>query len=184
MRVVIDHLGKIWGQQTIQVNQPGSAVPEIQPNLPFDVNDFVPIGFLGEVPMAIAVSPALRVNSWPELIAYSKAVGGLNVAAPNRDGVPHLTAKLFRDRSAADVTPVYYPGSAQAINVISGRVPILIEGSAGPLAGGTTQAAWNRVTGRLASFPDIPTVAETLPGFAARKGRAWTSRGRFSWLRR
>jgi tripartite-type tricarboxylate transporter receptor subunit TctC len=108
MRVVIDHLGKIWGQQTIQVNQPGSAVPEIQPNLPFDVNDFVPIGFLGEVPMAIAVSPALRVNSWPELIAYSKAVGGLNVAAPNRDGVPHLTAKLFRDRSAADVTPVYY----------------------------------------------------------------------------
>jgi hypothetical protein len=46
-----------------------TALPELQPNLPFNVNDFVPIGFVGEVPMAIAVSPALR-GALPELIAY------------------------------------------------------------------------------------------------------------------
>ena len=63
------------------------SLPEIQPNLPLNVNDFVPIGFVGEVPMAIAVSPTLPVNSLPELIAYSRTQpGGLSVAIPNRGG--------------------------------------------------------------------------------------------------
>jgi tripartite-type tricarboxylate transporter receptor subunit TctC len=51
--------------------------------------------------------------------------------------------------------------------VISGRVPILIEGLAGPLAGGQLKLLGIASRARLASFPDIPTVAETLPGFAA-----------------
>src|SRR5205823_9091615 len=104
MRVVIDGLGRMWGQQTVLVNQPGaggataaraaaSAAPDgltlymaitstftvlplAQPNLSFNVNDFVPIGFVGEVPIAIAVSPALPVNSLPELISYSKQQPG------------------------------------------------------------------------------------------------------------
>ena len=41
-------------------------MPQIQPNLPFDVGDYVPVGFVGEVPIAIAVAPALPVNSLPE----------------------------------------------------------------------------------------------------------------------
>ena len=119
MRIVIDHLGRMWGQQTTLVNQPGAggaiaaraaasaapdgytlymaiastfiSLPELQPNLAPSINDFVPIGFVGEVPMAIAVSPALPVNSLPELIAYSRTQqGGLNVAIPNRGGMPHF----------------------------------------------------------------------------------------------
>src|SRR5882757_9647151 len=67
-----------------------TILPVTQPNLAFNVNDFAPIGFVGEVPNAIAVSPALPVNSLPELIAYSRTQqGGLNVAIPNRGGIPH-----------------------------------------------------------------------------------------------
>ncbi len=63
------------------------SLPELQPNLASTISDFVPIGFVGEVPMVIAVSPTLPVNSLPALIAYSHTQpGGLSVAVPNRGG--------------------------------------------------------------------------------------------------
>ena len=133
------------------------------------MNDFVPIGFVGEVPMAIAVSPTLPVNSLPELIAYSRTQpGGLSVAIPNRGGIPHLASELFRERSGAELTYVFYPGSAQAMSdVISGRVPMIIEGLAGPLAGGQVKLLAVASPARLASRPDLATVSATVPGFAA-----------------
>ena len=197
MHIVIDHLGKMWGQQTALVNQPGAggaiaaraaasaapdgytlymaiastfiSLPELQPNLAPNISAFVPIGFVGEVPMAIAVSPALPVNSLPELIAYSRTQqGGLNVAIPNRGGIPHLATELFRERSGAELTYVFYPGSAQAMSdVISGRVPMIIEGLAGPLAGGQVKLLAVASPARLATRPNLPTVSETVPGFTA-----------------
>ena len=104
MRIVIDELSKRWGQQAILVNQPGAGgaiaartvatatpdgstlfmaiastffvLPELQPNLPFNVNDFVPIGFVGEVPLAIAVTPTFPADTLPALIAASKQTPG------------------------------------------------------------------------------------------------------------
>jgi tripartite-type tricarboxylate transporter receptor subunit TctC len=195
MRIVTDRLGKMWGQQTVLVNQPGAGgalaaravaaaapdghtlymaiastftvLPVTQPNL--NVNDFVPIGFVGEVPIAVAVSPGFPVNSLSELISSSKQQPGtLNVAIGLRGGITHLTAELFRGRSGADLTTVFYPGSAQAIgDVISGRVPILIDGLAGPIAGGQLKLLAIASTARMASRPEVPTVSETVPGFAA-----------------
>jgi tripartite-type tricarboxylate transporter receptor subunit TctC len=196
MRIVIDQLGKMWGQQTLLINQPGAGgalaaraahsaapdghtlymaiastftvLPQLQPDLPFNVNDFVPIGFVGEVPMAIAVVPALAVNSLPELIAYSKKqAGGLNVAI-TRGGIPHMATHLLRNRSGVDLTYVFYPGSSQAIgDVISGRVPVIVDGLAGPITGGQLKLLAIASPDRVASRPDIPTVAETVPGFVA-----------------
>src|SRR5262249_21643530 len=163
---VVDHLGKLWGQQAVLVNQPGAGgalaapavaetppdgytlfmalasalvgLPEVQPNLPFNVNDFVPVGFAGEWPRAVAGSPTLQVQSLSDLISQSKRQpGGLNVAVAFRGGVPHLTTELFLTRSGANLTTVHYPSSAQSMNdVISGRVPIIVEGLGGPVGGG------------------------------------------------
>jgi len=197
MRVVIEQLGRMWGQQTVLVNQPGAGgalaaraaytatadghtlfmavastftvLPQLQPNLSINVDEFVPIGFVGEVPMAIAVTPSLSVSSLPELIAHSKSQpGGLHVAMPFRGGIPHMTAELFRHRSSASLTYVFYPGVPQAISdVLSGRVPVLIEGLGGPLASGQFKLLAVASTERLASRPNLPTVSETVPGFAA-----------------
>src|SRR5262249_19886504 len=114
-----------------------TALPQSQPDVPFKVTEFVPTGFVGEVPMAIATVPALPVNSLPELIAYSKGQsGGLNVAI-TRGGVPHMSTELFCRRSGADLTYVFYPGSSQAMSdVISGRVAIIVDGLGGPIAAG------------------------------------------------
>jgi tripartite-type tricarboxylate transporter receptor subunit TctC len=196
VRIVADHLGRLWGQQALVVNQPGAGgaiaaraaasaapdgltllgapatffvLPELQKSIPVDMADFVPIGFIGEVPMGIAVSPTLPVNSLPELVALSRSrPGGLNVAVGFRGGMPHLTAELIRHRFGADLTAVHYQSSAHAMNdIISGRVPILVEGVAGAVASSQLKLLAIASRTRSASHPDIPTVSESLPGFAA-----------------
>lgn len=195
MRIVIDQLGKMWGQQTVLINQPGAGgaiaaraaatatpdghtlfmavastftvLPELQTNLPFSVSDFVPIGFVGEVPLA--VSPALAINSLPELISLSnRQPGGLSSAIGLRGGLTHLATELLRSRSGVDLTYVFYPSSSQAMaDVISGRVQVIVDGLAGPITGGQLKLLAIASPERVASRPDIPTVAETVPGFVA-----------------
>jgi tripartite-type tricarboxylate transporter receptor subunit TctC len=196
LRIVAEHLGRMWGQQVVVVNQPGAgglfaartaiAAPpdghtlilagasayvglsELQRNLPFRMTDFVPIGLLGEVPMVITASPALPVNSLAGLIALSKKrAGGLTVATTARGDLPHLATELFRDRAEADLTPVHYPSMAQAMtDVISGRVAASIEGFGGPSAR-TLKLLAIASRARLPWRPEVPTVAETVPGFVA-----------------
>jgi tripartite-type tricarboxylate transporter receptor subunit TctC len=197
LRVVAGHLGKIWGQEAVVVNQSGAggliaaraaaaarpdgqtlfmalastyvALPELQTNLPFDVNDFVPIGFVGEVPFAIAVSPQLSVSSLPELIRLSRRQpGGLSIAVPPRGELPHLAAELFRSSAGAELTAVHYPTMSQAMgDVISGRVATSMEGLGGPTTRGPLKVLAIASHKRLTSRPDVPTVSETVTGFAA-----------------
>jgi len=195
MRIIVNELGRMWGQQTVLVNQPGATgaiaaraaaasapdgytlylpiastfttLPVTQPHLPFNVDDFAPIGFAGEVPFGVAVSPALGVNSLAELIAVSKErPGGLNLAVFNRGGATHLAAELLRARSGAQLTMVFYPGVAQAMSdVISSRVHVFIDGAA--ISAPNLKLLATTSATRLASHPDVPTVSETLPDFAA-----------------
>jgi tripartite-type tricarboxylate transporter receptor subunit TctC len=193
MRIIINELGRMWGQPTVLVNQPGAggalaaraaaaaapdghtlylpiastftALPAAQPNLP--INDFIPVGFGGEVPFGIAVSPNLAVGSLPELFALSKRrPGGLNVAVALRGGTTHLATELLRMRTGVDFTTVFYPGATQAMSdVISGRVPVFIDGSA--ISAPQLKLLATTSLARLPSRPQIPTVAETVPRFAA-----------------
>jgi tripartite-type tricarboxylate transporter receptor subunit TctC len=197
MRLVVDRLGKRWGRPVLLITQPGAGgmiaakavadappdghtlfmalasafvvLPQTHTALAFDINRFVPIGFVGEVPMGIAVAPDLPVNSLQELIALSKQrPGGLNVAAAFRGSLPDLTTELLRTRSGAAITAIHYPSSAQAMtDILSGRVPVLIEGLGGPLA--TDQVKLLAIASPERQLPrsGVPTVAETLPGFAA-----------------
>jgi tripartite-type tricarboxylate transporter receptor subunit TctC len=83
-----------------------------------------------------------------------------------RGGATHLATELLRLRSGADLTVVFYPGAAQALgDVISGRVAALIDGSA--ITAAQLKLLATTGTTRLASRPEIATVSETLPGFAA-----------------
>jgi tripartite-type tricarboxylate transporter receptor subunit TctC len=149
------------------------ALPEIQAKLPFDVaRDFVPIGFVGGHPMVIGASATLGVGSLRELIALAKTrPGALNVGVASRGSLPHLTAEWLRMAGGADLTIVHYPGAPQALtDLMGGRIDLVIEslssfapaiaaGKLKPLAVATAQ--------RLKSAPDLPAVAETLPGFLA-----------------
>jgi tripartite-type tricarboxylate transporter receptor subunit TctC len=150
------------------------SMPELYRDLPFDVSrDLVPAGFVGEQPMAIAVNSSLGVNSIQELIAYSKKQReGINWAALGGVGsLPHLTGELFRTRSGAKLTNVPYAGTPQAANdILGGRIQMIIESLPslqGLVAGGQLKLLALASEKRLPDFPDVPTVAETLPGFQA-----------------
>jgi tripartite-type tricarboxylate transporter receptor subunit TctC len=196
LRIVAEHLARMWGQQVVVVNQPGAGglfaaraaiaaqpdghtlilagasayvgLSELQRNLPFRMTDFVPIGLLGEVPMVVAASPTLAVSSLAELIALSnRQPGGLAVATSARGDFPHLAAELFRSRAEADLTPIHYQNMPAAMaDVISGRVAASIEGFGGPSAR-TLKLLAISSHARLPWRPEVPTVAETVPGFVA-----------------
>jgi len=196
-RLIAEQLGRIWEQRVLVVNQPGAcgaiaaraaatatpdsytlfmavastftSLPVLEPKLPFNVNEYVPIGFAGEVPMAIAVNKDLPVNSLTDLIALSKRQPrGLDIAVGFRGSVPHQTTELLRQRAGANLTPVFYLSQPLAItDVVAGRVPIMIEGMAGTIINAPVKLLAIASREHLASRADVPTVAETLPGFAA-----------------
>jgi tripartite-type tricarboxylate transporter receptor subunit TctC len=149
------------------------ALPELQATFPFDVaRDFVPIGYVGEHPMVVGASPTLGVGTLPELIALAKRrPGELNIAAGNRGSALHLTAERLRNTTGIDATLVNYPGAPQAMaDILGGRVHAIVDavsGLAGSIRGGSIKPLAVASERRLADFPDLPTVAETLPGFVA-----------------
>lgn len=150
------------------------TLPGRAPNLPLMLpRDFIPIGFTFDQPMSVGVSPTLGVNTLPELIALAKGKPGeitYSVAGVGR--MTHLTGELLQIRSGIKLQVVPYTGgAAQALSdIVAGRIAMIVEGYAGmagiyaagtlkPLAVGSAQ--------RLDEASNIPTVAETLPGFVA-----------------
>jgi tripartite-type tricarboxylate transporter receptor subunit TctC len=201
IRILADHLARKWAQQVLVVNQAGAGgvvavgaagrsapdgytlysaiasnfvvLPALQPKMPFDVaREFVPIGFIGEQPMAIAATSILGVNSLPELITLGKKrPGEINVAVFGQGGIPHLTGEWLRSASGTDMTIVHYSAFPQALtDLIAGRMQVIVQGLpvlAGSVASGALKLLAVGSANRLPNFPDLPTVAETLPGFLA-----------------
>jgi len=150
------------------------AIPGKAPNLPLELpRDFTPIGFTADQPMAIGVSPSLGVNNLPELIARAKKhPGEMSYAVTGVGRLTHLTGELLQARADIKLQIVPYSGgSAQAISdVMSGRIPIVIEGYtglAGAFQSGSLKPLAVASAQRLPGLADLPTVAETLPGFVA-----------------
>jgi tripartite-type tricarboxylate transporter receptor subunit TctC len=149
------------------------VLPVIHPKLPFNLErDFTPIGLIGQQPMVIAASPALGVSSLKDLIALAKQrPGDISYAALNRGTLPHLTSELFRRHAKIDMTYIPYPGTPQALHDIKGgRISVIFDSLPalfGGLQAGTVKALGIAAATRLPILPDVPTVAETLPGFLA-----------------
>jgi len=149
------------------------ALPQLQENFPVDVlRDFVPIGYVGDHPMVIAAGRDLGVTTLPDLIALAKKrKGELNIASGNRGSILHLTGEWLRSATGIDVTLVHYPSASGAISdILGGRVHAMIDAvpaMRGAIEGGQLKALAVATQKRLPNFPDLPTVAETLPGFEA-----------------
>jgi tripartite-type tricarboxylate transporter receptor subunit TctC len=147
-------------------------LPETQSKLPVDFErDFVPIGLISQSPMIVAVSAALGVDTLEQFIALAKKrPGEILYAANNRGSFPHLTGEYFRSRAGIQLTFVPYPGAAAGLkDVMGGSVSMIIEGPSalsGALQAGSIKTLAVTSTTRLPNFPDLPTVAETIPDFS------------------
>ncbi len=146
----------------------------VAPNLPLRLpRDFLPIGFTIENPMFIAVNTSLGINTLPELIARAKKEPGkISIAVTGVGRLTHLTGLLLQERAGIQLLPVPYNGgpAAAMADVASNRVSMIIEGYSG--IQGSVKAGQLKIIAeasheRLPDFPDVPAVAETLPGFYA-----------------
>jgi tripartite-type tricarboxylate transporter receptor subunit TctC len=197
-RLVADRLTQIWKQQIVVLNRPGAGgliaaqaaanvekdgytlymtqastftvLPiEQEGKMPVNLQTaFVPIGMVGEQPIAVAVNKDVPANSVADLIALAnKTPGGMLFGATNRGGQSHLTGELFRERSKADISFVHAAGATVSLNdVIAGRIPIMFEGLAGlaPGMGGGIRLLGVAAQKRLPNLPDLPAINETVPG--------------------
>jgi tripartite-type tricarboxylate transporter receptor subunit TctC len=150
------------------------ALPGAAANLPLKVpRDFVAIGFTAENPMFVAASPSAGIASMADLIQRAKQrPGELSYAVTGVGRLTHLTGELLQSQAGIKLQMVPYTGGpAHAIgDVISGRVAFIIEGYsgiAGAIQSGSIKAIAVASVKRLSEFPDLPTVAETIPGFSA-----------------
>ena len=151
------------------------SLPGKAENLPLILpRDFLP-GSLAQLSVFICASPQSGIKTLPDLIARAKQhPGEISFAATGigRITQTHLTGLLLESKAGIKLEAVPYAGgpAAALTDVIGGRVPLIIEGYSG-LAGAIQAHNVNVLAvasaHRLPDFPDLPTVAETLPGFAA-----------------
>ena len=145
--------------------------PSLRTNLPYDtLRDFSGVSLTAIAHTVISATPSLPVNNLGELIALAKKQPGvLGYATAGAGSGLHMTGELLKMTTGIDIVHVPYKGSGPAFpDVIAGRVQLMIDPlfSALPyIKAGKLKAIAIASAKRAANTPDIPTVAETLPGF-------------------
>ncbi|EPF00334.1 Bug family tripartite tricarboxylate transporter substrate binding protein [Rhizobium grahamii] len=145
--------------------------PLILKSTPYDPEkDFAPISLLVVVPNVLVVNPELPAKTVAELVALLKTNPGTYSYASSGNGTPlHLSGELFRAMAGVEMEHIPYKGSGPALNdVLGNQVPIMFDNlpsSSGHIKSGTLRALAVTTKERAPSFPDVPTVAETVPGY-------------------
>ena len=143
----------------------------LYPNLAFDPLKFEPIVVMAQVPNALFVNPdKIKAKNLGELIAYlQKNPDKVTSATQGNGTTSHLTSELFQLMAKVKVRHVPYRGSAPALQgLLAGDVDLMFDnlGVALPLArAGKLKLLAVASPKRLPSLPDVPTIAEALPGF-------------------
>ena len=133
----------------------------------------MPIVVIGRVPNALVVNPdKIAANTVKDFIAYVQANAGKVTDATQGNGTTsHLTSELFQMMAQVKLQNVPYRGSAPALNdLIAGSVDCMFDNlgvSMQLVKAGKLKLIAVASAQRMASLPDVPTIAETLPGFAA-----------------
>jgi tripartite-type tricarboxylate transporter receptor subunit TctC len=132
--------------------------------------DFVPATGLGIIHQALVVHPSFPARDVSELIELAKTrPGALNYATLGVGSSSHLSMEMFEGITGTKLSPVHYKGGAPALtDVIGGHVPMVFLSmtlTAQPSKAGELRMLGVGSTQRLAQFPDLPTIAETLPGY-------------------
>jgi tripartite-type tricarboxylate transporter receptor subunit TctC len=148
----------------------------LYPSLPFDpVRDFTPLTCVATSPSVLVAHPSVPARDVRELIALAKArPGQLNFAIGAVGSSLHLAGDLFKMQSGAFIVNIPYRGTAPAIqDVIAGQVELMfaaIGNAQAQVKAGRLKALGVTSAKRLAAFPDVPAIAEVLPGY---ESSAW-----------
>lgn len=150
-----------------------SINPFVYAKLPFDPDkDFVPVTLVAQLPNLLVVNPNIPAKTLPELIEYCKAnPDKLTFGSAGSGTSQQLSGELFKIKTGTKITHVPYRGSPEIMQaVVGGQITMTFNNMTGtwPLAkAGKVRAIAVTSLKRSPSAPDVPTVAETIPGFDA-----------------
>jgi tripartite-type tricarboxylate transporter receptor subunit TctC len=148
--------------------------PSIYPNMPFDfIRDSAPVAGTMKMTNILVVNPSSSIKTVPEYIAYAKAnPGKLNFGSGGVGTSPHMSGELLKSMAGIDIVHVPYRGTAPAlVDLLGGHaVQSVFDNLPGPI--GHVKAGKLRALGvadnkRVPQLPDVPTIAETVPGYEA-----------------
>jgi tripartite-type tricarboxylate transporter receptor subunit TctC len=147
----------------------------LYPKLAYDSTQFVPMTVIAAIPNVLLVHPKVGVNSVTELIALAKKnPGKLNYASQGSGATSHLTTELFKSMAGGvegplRITHVPYKGTAPALaDLLAGQVEMMFDNlgvSLPHVKSGKLHALAVASAKRFRSLPEVPALAETLPGF-------------------
>ena len=148
--------------------------------LNFDfIRDIALVASIYRVPQVMEVNPSFPAKTLPELIVYAKAnPGKINFASAGNGSVAHVTAELFKMMAGVNMQHVPYRGAAPALtDLLGGQVHLMFDNmpsSIEHIRAGRLRPLAVTATARLEGLPDVPTVADFLPGFET---SAWAGIG-------
>jgi tripartite-type tricarboxylate transporter receptor subunit TctC len=160
-----DGYSLLWVTQTNAINA------TLYDHLNFNFSrDIAPVAGIIRVPAVMLVTSSLPTKTVPEFIAYAKAnPGRINMCSPGIGSANHVFGALFEMMAGVDLTHVPYRGSWFA-DLISGQVQVTfnpLPASLGLINGGKVRALAVTSAARQSVLPDLPTVAEFVPGYEA-----------------
>ncbi|MFD0666545.1 Bug family tripartite tricarboxylate transporter substrate binding protein [Ramlibacter sp. MAHUQ-53] len=150
-----------------------TTAPMTMKQVPYSVvNDFAPVAMVAKAPLSVAINKNLPVTDIKSLIAYAKAnPGKMTFAVGSVGSAGHLATELLKRTGGLDYTVVPYKGTAPAFqDLIGGQIDGFIDPILGSLQyhrNGLLRVVAVTSNTRTPNLPDVPTVAETIPGYEA-----------------
>ena len=168
-RLLQPALSERLGQQIVIENRPGALYDNLKFNF---LRDSTLVAGIALDPFVLEVSPSLPVNTIPELIAYAKAQPGkVNMGSGGIGSGNQLTGEMFKMMAGIDLVHVPYRGAGPAmVDLMGGQVQVMFNTMSASLQhvrAGKLRALGVATKTRQAALPDVPTVAEFVPGFEA-----------------
>ncbi len=164
------------GYTLLVIATPNTLSGLLHQNLSFDfIRDIAPVAYIGATPFVMVVTPSFPAQTVAGFIAYAKAnPGKVNMASNGTGNLTHISGELFKMMAGVDLFHVPYHGEVEAqTDLISGRAQVMFDpiiSCIGHIKAGKLRALAVTTPKRVDSLPDIPTVGDTVPGYAVTGG--------------
>ena len=161
------------GYTLVLMGLPSAINVTLYQNLSFNLaRDIAPVAGIVRFPNLMVVNPTIPAKTVPEFIAYAKAhPGRLNMSSPGNGSTPHVFGELFKMMAGIDMVHVPYRSVAAAMtDMLSGQVQVAFGTSASTIEyvrAGTLRALAVTTATRSELLPELPAIAEFLPGYEA-----------------
>ncbi len=146
--------------------------PSFVAKLPYDIfKDFEPVTIVASTPQVLVAPVGFQANTFADVMRMARAGSQINFALPGSSGIQRLATELLTSSAQINVTKVPYKGAGAAFtDLIAARVDLMFDNPGSSMVhvkSGRLKVLATTGSRRLATLPEVPAVAETLPGFEA-----------------